>query len=78
MSEQEKVLLRVPGPLSVTALNQVSPIDWERVRIDAAMLILRLLPSNSVGDGIIEEVTKGAVKWANALVAELKKEEVQG
>jgi hypothetical protein len=60
---------------SAQRAEKPAPVDWDRVRIESAMLILRLLPSNSVGDGIIEEVTKGAVKWANALVAELKKEE---
>ena len=55
-------------------LSFPNKIDWEQVRIDAAVKLTRALSEKMLGAGYSEkQIVKQAVELADALVAELQK-----
>jgi hypothetical protein len=59
-------------PVQLQKVNE--PVNWQQVRIQAAIKLTCALSKKMLGDGYSEsQIAKQAVELADALVAELKK-----
>jgi hypothetical protein len=52
-------------------------INWEKVRIDAAIAAMQGMLADTEPEGSFEDYARCAVKHADTLVAELRKEETK-
>ena len=52
-------------------------INWEKVRIDAAIAAMQGMLADPEPEGSFEDYARCAVKHADTLVAELRKEETK-
>lgn len=54
-------------------LDIISDVDWEQIRIQAAIAMMQAITTDVRREGTIEEAASVATRYADALINELKK-----
>lgn len=60
-------------PATYLTITDYSNIDWQQVRIQAAISAMQGILANDKRDGTIEDIAFASVRYTDALIEELKK-----